>query len=133
MNSRKLPIPLDTPLEELGFTVRLDNCLKSEGFQSLRDVVSSTKKELLEIPNFGKGSLERLEAILWTNYGLTLNMKLPEPSQPIETTTLTNLQTAFEITSHQLLDACVIEDHEKAIKHLKLCFQLNRLINKLTP
>jgi DNA-directed RNA polymerase subunit alpha len=58
--------PPDTPgvedvlIEELDLGVRSYNCLKREGIQTVGDLVSKTEAELLNIPNFGKKSIEEV-------------------------------------------------------------------------
>ena len=67
--------PLDLDLEdklgrslaELNLSVRATNCLESEGINTVRDLVSRSEEQLLQVRNFGETTLqevrERLEAI----------------------------------------------------------------------
>lgn len=81
--------PLDLELEEklsqslaeLNLSVRATNCLESEGINTVRDLVSHTDDQLLQVRNFGETTLvevhDRLAAI-----GLRLGMKVPESAIP---------------------------------------------------
>jgi DNA-directed RNA polymerase subunit alpha len=59
------------PIEELELGVRSYNCLKREGIQTVGDLVSKTEAELLNIPNFGKKSIDEVQDKL-TERGLSL-------------------------------------------------------------
>ena len=61
----------DMLIEELELGVRSYNCLKREGIQTVGDLVSKTEAELLNIPNFGKKSIDEVREKL-TNRGLSL-------------------------------------------------------------
>lgn len=54
-------------MAELNLTVRATNCLESEGINTVRDLVSRTEEQLLQVRNFGETTLqevrERLESI----------------------------------------------------------------------
>jgi DNA-directed RNA polymerase subunit alpha len=50
----------DVLIEELDLGVRSYNCLKREGIQTVGDLISKTEAELLNIPNFGKKSIEEV-------------------------------------------------------------------------
>lgn len=67
---------LGMSLAELNLSVRATNCLESEGINSVRDLVSRTEDQLLQVRNFGETTLlevrERLGLV-----GLRLGMKLP--------------------------------------------------------
>jgi DNA-directed RNA polymerase subunit alpha len=71
---------LGRSLAELNLSVRATNCLESEGINSVRDLVTRTEDQLLQVRNFGETTLQevrdRLEAI-----GLRLGMRLPASSQ----------------------------------------------------
>ena len=79
--------PIDTELEEklnqslaeLNLSVRATNCLEAEGITTVRDLVSRTEDQLLQVRNFGETTLNevrnRLQAI-----GLRLGMKVPKSS-----------------------------------------------------
>jgi DNA-directed RNA polymerase subunit alpha len=61
----------DVLIEELELGVRSYNCLKREGIQTVGDLVSKTEAELLNIPNFGKKSIDEVQDKL-TERGLAL-------------------------------------------------------------
>jgi DNA-directed RNA polymerase subunit alpha len=50
----------DVLIEELELGVRSYNCLKREGIQTVGDLVTKTEAELLNIPNFGKKSIDEV-------------------------------------------------------------------------
>lgn len=50
----------DVLIEELELGVRSYNCLKREGVETVADLVVRTEAELLNIPNFGKKSIEEV-------------------------------------------------------------------------
>jgi len=50
----------DMLIEELELGVRSYNCLKREGVETVGDLISKTEAELLNIPNFGKKSIEEV-------------------------------------------------------------------------
>jgi len=54
----------DVLIEELDLGVRSYNCLKREGIQTVGDLTSKTEAELLNIPNFGRKSIEEVVAKL---------------------------------------------------------------------
>jgi DNA-directed RNA polymerase subunit alpha len=47
-------------IEDLELGVRSYNCLKREGIQTVGDLISKTEAELLNIPNFGKKSIDEV-------------------------------------------------------------------------
>ena len=67
---------LGQSLAELNLSVRATNCLESEGITSVRDLVTKTEDELLQVRNFGETTLvevrERLQQLQ-----LRLGMRLP--------------------------------------------------------
>ena len=72
---------LSQSLAELNLSVRATNCLESEGINTVRDLVSKSEDQLLQVRNFGETTLqevrERLNAL-----GLRLGMKVPARSAP---------------------------------------------------
>jgi len=56
----KRPTVADELIEELELGVRSYNCLKREGIQTIGDLLSRTEAELLNIPNFGKKSIDEV-------------------------------------------------------------------------
>jgi len=61
----------DILIEELEIGVRSYNCLKREGIQTVGDLVKRSEAELMNIPNFGKKSIEEVKENL-TKLGLAL-------------------------------------------------------------
>ena len=51
---------LDTPIEDVEFSVRTFNCLKKENINTLGELVQRSENELLNIRNFGRRSLEEV-------------------------------------------------------------------------
>ncbi len=51
---------LDLPIEEMDFSVRIFNCLRKEGINTLGDLVALSEDELVSIRNFGHHSLEEV-------------------------------------------------------------------------
>ncbi len=68
---------LDQGIETLDLSIRSMNCLKNANIRTLRDLVSRSEKQMVEIRNFGEKSLkevrEKLEA-LGLGFGMNLNM-----------------------------------------------------------
>jgi len=56
-----LQAKLDMSLAELELSVRATNCLEQEGITTVRDLVTRTKDELLQIRNFGEQTLKEVE------------------------------------------------------------------------
>src|SRR6185369_10427672 len=67
---------LNMSLAELELSVRATNCLESEGISTVRDLVSRSDDELLEVRNFGETTLNEVKMKL-AERGLHLGMKLP--------------------------------------------------------
>ena len=51
---------LETPIEELEFSVRSYNCLKRAGIHTVADVVSKTEQDMMKVRNLGKKSLDEV-------------------------------------------------------------------------
>jgi len=66
-NRKKLIEKLDLSTAEIGLTVRTTNCLEEKGIFNVRDLLNTSRDELLSISNFGEKTLEEvfksLEAI----------------------------------------------------------------------
>ncbi len=62
---------LTKPVTELGLSKRVESALAKLGVQTIGDVSSKTRQELLALKNFGKKSLEELERAL-AKFGLSL-------------------------------------------------------------
>jgi DNA-directed RNA polymerase subunit alpha len=69
----ELEAVLGKSLEEFDLSVRTANCLKNASIGTVRDLVSRTENEILEIKNFGKKSLEELQELL-DRLGLSFGM-----------------------------------------------------------
>jgi len=63
-------------LAELELSVRATNCLESENITTVRDLVSRSEEQLLEVRNFGETTLAEVREKL-TDIGLRLGMRLP--------------------------------------------------------
>lgn len=66
---------LKTKLVDLDLSVRALNCLKAADVETLGDLVSYAKSDLLKFRNFGKKSLTELEDLV-DNKGLTFGMNV---------------------------------------------------------
>ena len=68
---------LDRSIESLDLSIRSLNCLKNASIRTLRDLVTKSEKEMIEIRNFGDKSLkevrEKLEA-LGLGFGINFDM-----------------------------------------------------------
>ena len=51
---------LETPIEELEFSVRSYNCLKRAGIHTVADIVSKTEQDMIKVRNLGKKSLDEV-------------------------------------------------------------------------
>ena len=51
---------LETPIEELEFSVRSYNCLKRAGIHTVADVVNKTEQDMMKVRNLGKKSLDEV-------------------------------------------------------------------------
>lgn len=70
IDSVKIEKLLDTPVEQLPFSVRTMNCLRQlsgGGEVLLRDVVSRYEVDLMSLHGFGKKSLREVQEFLWIN------------------------------------------------------------------
>jgi DNA-directed RNA polymerase subunit alpha len=71
-----LEAKLNMPLSELNLSVRANNCLESENIMTVRDLVTRTEDQLLEVRNFGETTLAEVRHRL-RDLGLHLGMRLP--------------------------------------------------------
>ena len=70
-------------LDELNLSVRATNCLESENINTVRDLVTRSPDDLLEVRNFGETTLNEVQDKL-ADIGLRLGMKLPSaPASPL--------------------------------------------------
>jgi DNA-directed RNA polymerase subunit alpha len=67
-------------VSDLKLSLRANNCLHEEGIQTVRDLVSRSREELLEVRNFGETTLEEIEEKL-TEIGLKLGMPVPSTAE----------------------------------------------------
>jgi DNA-directed RNA polymerase subunit alpha len=65
---------LSMSLAELDLSVRASNCLESEDIHTVRDLVSKSEDELLEVRNFGETTLAEVREKL-SDIGLKLGMR----------------------------------------------------------
>jgi DNA-directed RNA polymerase subunit alpha len=70
---------LNMSLAEMKLSVRATNCLESENINTVRDLVSHTEDQLLEVRNFGETTLNEVKQKL-TELGLHLGMRIPAAS-----------------------------------------------------
>jgi DNA-directed RNA polymerase subunit alpha len=68
-----LEIALDRSLLELELSVRARNCLDGANLQTIRDLVSLSEQEVMNLKNLGKTSLTEIKSKL-TERGLALGM-----------------------------------------------------------
>lgn len=71
-----LEAKLSMSLSELNLSVRASNCLESENIMTVRDLVTRTEDQLLEVRNFGETTLAEVQHKL-RDLGLHLGMRLP--------------------------------------------------------
>lgn len=68
---------LSKPISELELSVRSSNCLAEANIRTIGDLVSRKETEMLKYKNFGKKSLNEINAVL-TSMGLHLGMDIDE-------------------------------------------------------
>jgi DNA-directed RNA polymerase subunit alpha len=73
-----LEAKLGMNLAELNLSVRATNCLESENITSVRDLVTRSEDQLLEVRNFGETTLKEVRQKL-SELGLHLGMRVPHP------------------------------------------------------
>ena len=66
---------LETPIEELEFSVRSYNCLKRAGIHTVADILNRTEHDMMKVRNLGKKSLDEVIAKVAS---LGLSFKKPE-------------------------------------------------------
>jgi DNA-directed RNA polymerase subunit alpha len=71
-----LETKLGMPLSELNLSVRANNCLESENIMTVRDLVTKSEDQLLEVRNFGETTLAEVRHRL-RDLGLHLGMRIP--------------------------------------------------------
>ncbi len=70
---------LNMSLADLSLSVRASNCLESENIMTVRDLVTHSEDQLLEVRNFGETTLTEIQHKL-RELGLHLGMRLPSPA-----------------------------------------------------
>jgi DNA-directed RNA polymerase subunit alpha len=70
---------LNMSLAELNLSVRAGNCLETENIMTVRDLVTCTEDQMLEVRNFGETTLAEIQQKL-RELGLHLGMRLPLPT-----------------------------------------------------
>ena len=58
--TKSLEQRLDMSTAEIGLTVRTTNCLEDRGIFTVRDLLHTTREDLLGISNFGEKTLEEV-------------------------------------------------------------------------
>lgn len=58
--TRNLGEKLDLSTAEIGLTVRTTNCLEDRGIFTVRELLNTTRPELLSIANFGEKTLDEV-------------------------------------------------------------------------
>ncbi|HOW58527.1 MAG TPA: DNA-directed RNA polymerase subunit alpha [Candidatus Omnitrophota bacterium] len=71
---------INKPISELELSVRSANCLEAASIKTIGDLVQKTEAQMLKYKNFGKKSLNEINAIL-TSMNLHLGMNLEERMQ----------------------------------------------------
>lgn len=66
---------INRPVSDLDLSVRASNCLEAEGVTTIRELVSHTENEMLNLRNFGKTSLKEVKKKL-SDIGLSLGLDL---------------------------------------------------------
>ena len=74
-----LEAKLNMNISELNLSVRAGNCLETENILQVRDLVSRTEDQLLEVRNFGETTLAEVQMKL-RELGLHLGMRVPAPT-----------------------------------------------------
>jgi DNA-directed RNA polymerase subunit alpha len=59
-DARKMRERLDLSTAEIGLAVRTTNCLEEKGIFTVRQLLNSTRADLLSISNFGEKTLEEV-------------------------------------------------------------------------
>lgn len=73
---------LNMNINDLKLSVRATNCLESENISTVRDLVTRSEDQLLEVRNFGETTLNEVKEKL-SDLGLRLGMRLPSAPSPV--------------------------------------------------
>ena len=68
-------------IADMKLSVRASNCLESENINTVRDLVSKTEDQLLDVRNFGDTTLNEVKERL-SDLGLRLGMRAPTTASP---------------------------------------------------
>ncbi len=83
MVEQSIEAKLAMSLAQLDLSVRATNCLETENITTVRDLVTRTEEQLLDVRNFGETTLAEVREKL-ADLGLRLGMRLPTmPASPI--------------------------------------------------
>lgn len=74
-----LEAKLNMTIGDLKLSVRATNCLESEQINSVRELVSRSEDQMLEVRNFGETTLTEVRQKL-SDMGLHFGMRVPSPS-----------------------------------------------------
>jgi len=77
-----LEAKLNMSISELNLSVRAGNCLETENIPQVRDLVTRTEDQLLEVRNFGETTLAEVQQKL-RELGLHLGMRVPSPAAAV--------------------------------------------------
>ncbi len=77
-----LEAKLNMSISELNLSVRASNCLEAENIMHVRDLVSRSEDQLLEVRNFGETTLAEVQVKL-NELGLHLGMRVPGPTATV--------------------------------------------------
>ena len=75
--SSELQALLDTPIADLELSVRARNCLDGANLQTLRDLVTMSENDVINLKNLGKTSLTEIKSKL-AERGLSLGMRVTD-------------------------------------------------------
>ena len=68
---------LDASIDSLELSIRSMNCLKNANIRTLRDLVSRSEREMVEIRNFGEKSLKEVRSkleVMGLGFGMNLDL-----------------------------------------------------------
>jgi len=128
------------PVDVLPFTIRTMNCFIVENIKYVGDLVQRTSKELLQIPNLGKKSLEEIVQVLG-EYNLKLEMKVkdwpPEEIQSagsfvlgeVASSVRHSLNYALRVAATKVHENCSSNTPEKAQVYTDVVAGILRLLN----
>ena len=77
-----LETKLNMNISEMNLSVRAGNCLETENLLQVRDLVTRTEDQLLEVRNFGETTLAEVQQKL-RELGLHLGMRVPGPTATV--------------------------------------------------